>query len=134
MNEQLPAAPKHHQSTRLRSNKAITRGSPRERKASPTRQHTSWSRLTDDDKTESSIFTQNYEVSPTNFSSNLPIPIVEVVGERQQMNKKKSNGGRALKKLSTSLRAVLPRQLRRPDNKASTEIVRKHSNFINNTI
>jgi len=134
VNEQPPAAPKHHQSTRLRNNKAITRGSPRERKANPTRQHTSWSRLTDDDETESSIFTQNYEVNPTNFSSNSPIPIVEVVGERQQMNKKKSNGGRALKKLSTSLRAVLPRQLRRPDNKASTEIVRKHSSFINNTI
>ena len=33
-----------------------------------------------------------------------------------------------------SFRSVFPRQLRRPDNKASSEIVRKHSNFINNSI
>eukprot|EP00639_Heterosigma_akashiwo_P013529 CAMPEP_0206362800 /NCGR_PEP_ID=MMETSP0294-20121207/1201_1 /ASSEMBLY_ACC=CAM_ASM_000327 /TAXON_ID=39354 /ORGANISM="Heterosigma akashiwo, Strain CCMP2393" /LENGTH=299 /DNA_ID=CAMNT_0053808001 /DNA_START=531 /DNA_END=1430 /DNA_ORIENTATION=- len=33
-----------------------------------------------------------------------------------------------------SFRSVFPRQLRRPDNKASSEIVRKHSNFIHNKI
>ena len=33
-----------------------------------------------------------------------------------------------------SFQSVFPRQLRRPDNKASSEIVRKHSNFIHNSI
>ena len=76
--------------------------------------------------------TRENEISPNNYPNSSPVHIRKAMrpstqprgnGNFQQLN---------LKKLSNSSRSVIPRHVRQSEDKASSEIVRKHSNFINN--
>ena len=92
----------------------------------------SWAQSPGEKKnSEPTTVTREYSISPNNYSTSSPVPIIEV---RDPSAQTKGNGNKLknFKKLSNSFfRSVFTRKKAgRSEDKASSEIVRKHSYYI----
>ena len=89
-----------------------------------------WAQSPSEKQSEPTTVTREYSISPNNCSTSSPVPIIEV---RDPSAQTKGNGNKIknFKKLSNSFRSVFTRKKAgRAEDKASSEIVRKHSYYI----